>query len=434
MRDNPPRLRLLAALLDTYERSSSFARPAPWPRDAIVRLDSKTFPDAYHADARETLEALRAAAEWLVAEQAARCERERGLAGDHVKALRLGPSELEQAYRLAVPLGYIRLSDELDTLRTALDALRAEAGEPFMHAYLEQLATGLEAADSSALGMRRERLKRERRDVEDAVRAACAIARGEVGWERMLSERLFRDSKRLSAIRARVIDVLLRADPRFEGALPDEDTDVLAVYGMRRRPGFIVCSGAGELRHAGQRIPLESFEPCAKLPEAWTRAWVDAVATAGTQTVTTIENEYPFYAYIEEAGGARGLRDRAELVLYSGGFPARYLAEAYRALATACGCQLRHYGDADGGGVRIWFYLRRLANRPVYPHITTARWLRALPPESGTPLSAAERARLTAMRPSIDALAERGEQDAREVLALVDALLELGIKVEQERG
>jgi hypothetical protein len=37
--------------------------------------------------------------------------------------------------------------------------------------------------------MRAERLKRELDEVCDALLAACAIARGDVGWERMVSER-----------------------------------------------------------------------------------------------------------------------------------------------------------------------------------------------------------------------------------------------------
>ena len=429
-----PRQRLLDALLDRYERSASFGKPGPWARDVIVRLDAKGFPEAYAADAREILESLRAAAAWLVKQGAARGERERGLAGDHVKALRLGPNELERAYTLAAEHGYLPLAGVLAALREALARRREDAGTTFMAEYLDRLVAGVECADLTLLGMRCERLKRERHEVEDALHAACAIARGEVGWERMVSERLFRDTKRFALIRGRVIDILVRADPRFEGVELDEGTDVLAVYGMRRRPGFIECAGAALLEREGQEIRLESFQPCAMLPEAWVGALVDAVVRAGTQTVTTIENEYPFYAYVEEAGGPVGLRDRAELVVYCGGFPPRFLADAYRALARA-GSSLRfqHWGDADGGGVRIWLYLRRLAGREVHFHRTTAAWLRSLPLGSGTPLSPLERARLRALRPAVEALANDA-RDAFEALALIDTMLDLCIKVEQERG
>jgi hypothetical protein len=53
------------------------------------------------------------------------------------------------------------------------------------------------------------------------------------------------------------------------------------------------------------------------LPDAWAEAWVDAVVSSGVRCVTTIENEYPFISYVEQAGGPSGLAGRDEIVVYT---------------------------------------------------------------------------------------------------------------------
>jgi len=84
---------------------------------------------------------------------------------------------------------------------------RLDGGLPRSH------RSGIARADVSALGLQRERFKRERGDVRDALTAAVALAPGASGWERVISERIFGQSKRLAAVRALVLEILLRADP-----------------------------------------------------------------------------------------------------------------------------------------------------------------------------------------------------------------------------
>jgi hypothetical protein len=93
----------------------------------------------------------------------------------------------------------------------------------------------------------------------------------------------------------------------------------------------------------------------------------------------------------------------------------------------------RHWGDADVGGMRIWLYLRALIQRPLGLHRTTSAWLHSLDASTATPLTSLDRTRLVGVRRTVQTQVEAGAEDAREVLALVDAMLELGIKVEQER-
>ena len=176
-------------------------------------------------------------------------------------------------------------------LAALADALCAEPVPEWMTTYLGDLVARLASADLSALGVQRERFKRERLDVLDALRAAVALARGLVGWERVVSERIFGDSKRLASVRPLVVEVLLRADPRWEGFSRDDAPDLLEAYGVRRKPALLRCAGRAHLKVGPRIYELEDFTPAAHLPGAWAGAWVDAVVAGPTGRITTIENE-----------------------------------------------------------------------------------------------------------------------------------------------
>lgn len=300
--------------------------------------------------------------------------------------------------------------------------------------FLERVRAGALNADLSPLGMQRERFKREKRDVVAALSAAAALARGASGWERVVSERLFGDSKRLGAVRSRVVEFLIRTDPRWEGLAPEDSADLLEVYGLRRKPGIIRCAGKIELSITGRSYFLEDFSPTAHLPEAWNEALIDALSRASLSWFTSIENEYPFLSYVEQEGGPRGLGERGEFVLYTAGFPPLALLESFGALARRNpNLSFRHWGDADLGGLRIWWLLRSHINRAVELFRTRAEWLEEAAGRGGMPLSAGERAGLERLRGQILGSPLASAPDVAGALLLVDALLRLGVKVEQER-
>lgn len=247
------RRELLQRLLEQYERGRSFRRPAPWPRDLIVRLDARHFPAAYHPDGREALAALRAAAETLAGYGAVRLVRHRGYAAGVPHEVRIGPGEIDTAYRVAEADGFEPLAVALAGLGARASTLRTPALPDWMARFLARVEEGAAAADLSVLGMAREQFKRERHDVLDALTAAAALTTESVsGWERIVSERLFDDSKRLGAVLPRVVDLLIRADPRWDGIAPDDVAELLEAYGVRRKPGVLHCAGRAALQVAGR--------------------------------------------------------------------------------------------------------------------------------------------------------------------------------------
>lgn len=425
---------LIVRLLDAHERSGSFGRPAPWPRDLIVRLDAKTFPSAFAPAGREELEALRAAALELVETGVVRGVRfARGPLAGELKELRAGPAEVEALYSEGTRLGYLRLSDALD--RVAARAAEAAAFAPEWFAgFARRLARSVRDADTRVVGYSRERFKRDVREIADAFEAAARLASGEMqGWERVISERIFHDSKRLSAIRSVVVQILLRADARWQGVPPEEASDLLEAYGVRRKPGVIRCAGCGTLTVGEREYRIEDFIPSAHLPDTWSAAWVDAVVRHGVDTVTTVENEYPFLSYVDEVGGPSALGARRELVIYTAGFPTPSLVAALQALAErAPEARFRHWGDADVGGLRIWWFLRSRLGVPLGLFRTQGAWVRMEANAGGRHLSADEIATLHRMREELGRAATQ-DGDIAEAIAVADALIETRIKLEQER-
>lgn len=427
------RQELLRRLLEKYERSRRFGQPGPWRQDVIVRIDSRQFPEAFHPDARESLADLRAAAEALASAGAVRLVCHRSYAEAVPHELRLGSGELAAAYGLAAAAGFTPLGEGLAALTAHLRRLRAQPSPPWMDAFLARVEAGGAAADLSPVGMQRDRFKREQREILDALTAAAALAAGASGWERVVSERLFGDSKRLPALRFRVIDLLVRADPRWAGVPPEDAADLLEAYGVRRKPGLLRCAGCGTLTIAGRTYRLEDFTPTAHLPDAWADAWVDALSTPRTLCITTVENEYPFLAYVEEAGGPAGLGARGEVAVYTAGFPSPALVEALAQVARRTGASFQHWGDADLGGLRIWWLLRARLERPVTLFRTTADWLRASARRGGTPLGGAEREGLARFRAELLASPVGAAPDVLDARALAEALMETGVRIEQER-
>lgn len=90
----------------------------------------------------------------------------------------------------------------------------------------------------------------------------------------------------------------------------------------------------------------------------------------------------------------------------------------------------RHWGDADNGGLQIWWLLRERLARPVHLFRTTASWISAGAEQPSRLLSAADRAALGTLHARLDTMVDA--PDVVEVRELITVLLESGIKSEQE--
>lgn len=422
---------LLRLLLEAHERSSCYGRPGPWPRDLIVRIDAKTFPTAFDAEGREEMDALRMAATELESAGAVRLIRHRGPLEGEPREVRVGPSQIDRAAAVAAEVGFELLEQGLRAVADCASSLGHSETLGWWSTYLQSVKEGLDRADPGALGMSRLRFKKEWRDLLAALQAATVIAKGVSGWERIVSVQIFGLSKTLGRLRSQVTALLLRADPRWQGVPLDDASELLESYGVRRKPGLIRCAGVGALSISGRIYRLEDFRPTAHLPDEWRNAWADALVATGAQVVTTIENEFPFLSYVEESGGPEGLGLRGEVAIYTAGFPTPALMDALRSVSGRLpGASFRHWGDADVGGLRIWWFIRQALTRPVSIFRTTAAWVESA--DGGPQLREEEVNALTRLAGLVAAASPAGP-DQEQVRALIATMLDRGIKLEQER-
>jgi hypothetical protein len=213
------------------------------------------------------------------------------------------------------------------------------------------------------------------------------------------------DSKALERLASSVVRLFRRLYPVPEMPVGLDADDALATFGIVRTPQALTLSGPISIESL--RLPRLRFYGVP--PEQG-----DALGLAApVDHVLTIENYTSFVRHAREAND-----DKSALVIYTAGFPSRAHLRQIVRLAELSGAPIFHWGDIDGGGVRIFCQLERaLANRglALLPHLMNT----ALLQEHGVPR---EKQIRPADAPSPDSAMAK----------LWDALLETGLVLEQE--
>lgn len=182
------------------------------------------------------------------------------------------------------------------------------------------------------------------------------------GFSRLMSG----DSKALENNLSSVALVISRFSSLSETQAALNAEELLASAGIKRLPQPVLIHGAISLDN--QLFPKMPFVGVPA--ECASRVNLDRQPAY----VMTIENFSSFVRYVREvAQGEDGL------VIYSGGFPSRPALETIVRLTRQACAPIYHWGDMDGGGVRIFRYIeQRLASVGVSlrPHMMNADLLR----------------------------------------------------------
>ena len=174
------------------------------------------------------------------------------------------------------------------------------------------------------------------------------------------------DSKALERNLSSVVSAVSRfsALTETQGGLDAEE--LLATAGIKRLPQPVLICGAISLDD--QPFPNMPFSgipaECAGRVNLCKRP----------EYVMTIENFSSFVRYVREVAQSEN-----GLVIYSGGFPSRPVLETIVRLTKQAYAPIYHWGDMDGGGVRIFRHIeQRLASIGVNlrPHMMNADLLR----------------------------------------------------------
>jgi hypothetical protein len=337
------------------------------------------------------------------------------------------------AYEAACSFGFTPLSEALQRIAVHAAGLRSDTLSPWVNNFLTELTASLPAGDSSFLGTSRKRLKESEEDTVDALRAAVWLSRCEGGMERIVSERIFGRSKRLSEVKGWIRMILQTADPHWEAAPPESTQALLEHYGIRTKPVFLYCAGAFRYPTPSGERSLADDVPSAAIPEGLVNALGEGAAAAGDLIVTTIENETPYHLYVEERGGPQGLAAHHEMVVYTAGYPSSVVLDFLSTAARSPSVRFRHWGDADADGVQIWWMLRGRLGREIQLFRTTAAWATEAAKRESRRLSPDECGNLERLLALLDSYSEADASDVREARCLLDTVLGHRKWLEQER-
>lgn len=232
--------------------------------------------------------------------------------------------------------------------------------------------------------------------------------------ERSLSTRLFGDSKRLEQLRSAVLSVL-RRHAADAASYAGDNWALLRAHGLDRVPEYVPLAGPLVLvgQHGAPLHDLSGFCPSVALSAAYLRT--AGVAACAASMVITVENATSFSELI-------AIRPADALVVFIGGFASPTVVALLRAIrAFQPGIALLHWGDLDAGGLRILLHLRSQLGA-VAALAMDATTLHAQLSHT-RPLRTSDRQALAALR------AELALSDCH---ALIDAMLQLDRKLEQE--
>lgn len=170
---------------------------------------------------------------------------------------------------------------------------------------------------------------------------------------RTRSTRLLGDSKALERSLPKLLAYL-----KLSGRIAADLTlkEAARALGLEKFPQPVLV--AGPLVVDGANI---SDWPYAGLPP---EAGQKLAFASNVRSILTIENLESFNRHVREC------RQRGDIVVYTGGFPALGVVSILcRLIELSRVPAIAHWGDIDPGGVRIGAHLERVLPVPVYPHL-----------------------------------------------------------------
>jgi hypothetical protein len=172
---------------------------------------------------------------------------------------------------------------------------------------------------------------------------------------RTRSARLLGDSKALERSLSKLLTFLKQTGRVDSGLTRDE---ALQALGLEKYPQPLLVAGPLLVRG----VPVADWTYVGLPPHAG-----DDFEISGTvRSVLTIENLESFNRHVREC------REPGDAVIYTGGFPSAGVVSMLSRLIAMSHVQcVWHWGDIDGGGLKIAAYLERSLPAPIMPHLMT---------------------------------------------------------------
>lgn len=329
---------LLRLLLRKYENSAAFKSGEPARQRPQIAIENSPFQDDYHDEMdyrkKEWIheEVVRLSEEGIISHTWVKFQE-----GRQLNRIYLEPGRLEDAYTQAdiTPRGA-----KMERLRAVIAPLASHPW-PWVAGWAasvlldlgERRTSGLDLDDPAGyeqLALVLQELPRLEEDIP----------------KRVLSQRLFQDSKRFERDVERRLVHLIRthADMEFQS-----DGEALESVGIVEYPRRVLVAGPLAIKCGnGAVVSLDAFPGGVGLSHDTIREL--KVVHSKVKRIVLIENLTSWHQWVAERSG------EPEIVVYTGGFPNRtvqLLLRKLHGLAT-----VYHWGDIDVGGIRIFEYIR----------------------------------------------------------------------------
>lgn len=347
---------VLHTLADRYEARPGYGSPGKSPRRILLRVDDRRFPDYFHVSDSSFRLTFNAEMQQLEQHGFVALEWERFNKGELLERIALTEEALPEIYRV------LGRSSKKDLYKSAARLLeewskKAPPGlQPFYHDILERLRR-LEPLPRAVKPGREDELQQ----ILTGLHACFEPRKSEIA-KRLLSVRLYGDSKRWQELEKSIIEILRRfCLPEKEASY--DDAGILAEMGIVDNPVHINLAGPLVFSTARGRVDLGVFYPDLGLSAEM--AGDLQIESCQTDTVVTVENKTSFYQYLRESSSGH-------LVLYLGGYhnsPRRELLKKLNRFFSERGQRVNfyHWGDMDLGGITIWKDLKEKTGIPFQP-------------------------------------------------------------------
>lgn len=347
---------VLTRLVDRYENRSDYGSDQKNPRRTLLKIDSRQYPDYHHISDSSFRLSFNAEMEQLERNGLVGLEWERFNEGEILHRVALVEDSLPEIYNL------LERRSKREIYRSAISILeewRQDAPSE-LSSFYEQSIVRLKKMEAPPSPLKPEKEK-ELVHILKGLHAFYEPRKSEIA-KRMLSVRLYGDSKRWEALEKSILSLLKKyCLSHEEASLSNEE--LLSERGIVDNPLHINIAGSLVFSTEKGEVDLSVFYPDLGLSSEMAEDLVIRASNAGA--VVTVENKTSYYQYIREG-------PLENLVLYLGGYhnsPRRKLLQKiyYYFMEQERETPFYHWGDMDLGGINIWYNLKEKTGIPFQP-------------------------------------------------------------------
>jgi len=347
---------VLHSLLDKHENRRDYGAEHKSSRRTLLKVDSRRYPDYYHVSDSSFRLMFNAEMQQLEQQGWVNLEWEPFNEGEFLQRLVLRADALEEIYEV---LERTPKNELYHATALMLDDWR-QKGPPELQSFYRHVLDRLYRLEAPPSPIKPGD-KKELTDLLQGLHAFFEPRKSEIS-KRLLSVRLYGDSKRWEALEKSLVDILKKFCLTEEEASSSHD-EILAERGIVDNPVHINLAGPLVFSTSNGKVDLSLFYPDLGLSSEMAKDL--NVEECNAKAVVTIENKASFYQYIKEKASG-------ELVLYLGGYhntPRReLLKKIYRyVLEKKYQVPFYHWGDMDLGGITIWYHLINKTGIPFQP-------------------------------------------------------------------